>query len=439
MAMLRLLAVLTSVTCLVGCDTSLQSPNRSPADGLPPSQDLPPPDERPADPMNPGALTDGTRQPFALRGNAGMVLSLVTPQATPWHASIDALDLASRALKPLLTGESGDPAFFYSGGELLLFNRSADSQNYRRLLPAAGPFAVSKQGRFPGGDIGDPHDALYLGHDRVLLAHYAQGTLVVMQQSTGKQLGAVQADWDLPDGVTLKPEALLAVAASGKRYVYVVHQALTVKDGLLAANGSQAVFVLEDTGDDLKPLNLDPSQPKIRGIKLKGSFPTPVRFQQRARLLLVSLCSRLVLAATSDPAQKCTNAVEEVDPITKTASEAWDLESAGLSLNGLVAPGPDADTFFASVVQQQGSGPLAKRVVKLSLKDRSITPVYEFQPDTAVFWALLYDEASKTLLIGDRGDQSAGKIVIMPSNGQTAEVPLTAVPYSAAFIPSPQP
>jgi hypothetical protein len=379
------------------------------------------------------AAADDSRPPWQLRSGNSILCASIDPLAMPWHASVQRFEIATSRVSTLLSGESGDPLLLNSSDEVLFFNRSFDSQNFRRLQPRGDSLLVSSQQRFAAGEIGDPHDALYLGNDRVLLAHYTQGRLVVMQQSSGAEIETIAADWDLPVGVKLKPESLIPIEKDGRRFVYVLHQALALEGGSMYANNSQRIFVLEDRDGDLVPLNLDSHSEKIAGIPLSGSFPRVVRFARRDKILLVSMCSRFVSTASSDHAQACRSVIEELDPATNSVRLLWNLTDSGIFMNGAVVPGPDAATFFASVEHKMGDDIYAQQVLRFNLAARTFSPTYTFAPNSGGFWATLYDEEKKILYVGDTGSSSLGTLVSIPEGMPPTKMDFPAVPYSCVF------
>ena len=423
------LFVCIGIAVLTSCGVSkygTSAPDQNDASG----QVNPPPDGGPGP-----KSTDGASGNAPQKRNSSLVFSGIDPLAAPWQASIFRLDLATSKVEKLLSGESSDPAIYPSGGEILFFNRSFDSQNFRRLATSEGSkVSVSSQLRFAGGELGDPHDALYLGHNQVLLAHYTAGKLVVMEQSSGKEQAVVEADWDLPNGASLRPEALWLTQVDGRTLVYVIHQGLMIKDGLMRANGTQQVFVLELKDGKLTPQDLDPAVPKIQGIKLKGSFPMPVRFAKRGKILLVSMCSRYVLGAADAQAKPCVSAVEELDPKTNTVTVLWDLEGTDVFMNGPVTPGPNANSFYANVEQQTTATTFKKMVMIFNAGEHTMAPVYQFKPESGGYWGSFYDETAKKLYIGDMADTSTGKFVVIDEGGGQKEIPLERVPYSGAFM-----
>ena len=384
-----------------------------------------------------GTDTKAAPDGLSLAASQSLLFATVDRLASPWRAKVVELDLASFETNKILAGESGDPAFYRTGSDVLLFNRSQDSRNFRRLSKSGqSAFQVDGQKAFGGGEFGDPHDALDLGNDRILLAHYTQGSLVIIDKNSGEQVSRIEADWDLPADAAFKPEALVAFERDGKKKIYVVHQALSLAGGLISANGSQQVFVLEQEGSSVRPVDLNPSAAKIQGIKIAGSFPLPVRFQKRDRLLLVSMCSRYTAMGSSLTGIPCNSAVEEIDPATDAVSVLWDLTGSPYSMNGPVIPGPSPTKFFANVDVQTGPNAFEQSVGLFDVADRSFVRMYDFAKDSGGFWAAFFDEASQKLFVGDTNDASGGQFTIMAvgREGERKVVPLDGAPYAGMFI-----
>lgn len=364
---------------------------------------------------NPG-LTDGPPS------SKELIFSAVNDRFD--SSTIYRLDLESFQLSTILKGESGDPALFISANEVLFFNRTATSQNFYRLKHDGDHWKASKQQRFAGGMRGDPHDALYLGNDRVLLAHYVQGNLVLMRQSTGELIRKIDVVWDVPRGTVFKPEALVAAdGPNGEYFIYVIHQGTNAQDGILLANGSQHVFVLQDHGSaDLAPVDIDPDQPGIQGIRLKGSMPVPVRYHRNDRVLLVSLCARM-------SGEACVNAVESIDPATHAVTEHWNFSADRYSGNGPITGGPNHNTFYANVEEQTAPGTFAQKVIEVDLEHKTTKSVYDFAPESGGFWGTFFDEGRKTLYVGDKG-----RLTVIPMQGPARVVPiLNKAPYSGVL------
>lgn len=366
-----------------------------------------------------------------------LIFATVNPSASPWSSAVYQLSLSSQDVKSInLSGESSDPALFPNGGQVLFFNRSSGSENFRRIGFESGAAlaGATDQQKFPGGAVGDPHDVLMIPGGQMLLAHYNEGTLTVAKVSDGSLVQTLAADWDLPEGVTLRPEALVAVrGAAGENFIYVIHQALSFRNGLLGANGSQAVFVLKITDDRIEAFDLEEATPRIQGIKTKGSFPVLVRSAGREKPLLVSMCS-LYVDTSATAAAPCVNSVEEIDPATHRTNELWDLAGQNLFMNGGVTSGPDENTFFANVVSKVSEVSSETIVAAVNIGSKTFTTKYKFAPESGGYWGTFYDHGRKTLYVGDQGHSSIGRFIALKEGEPEREISLGGVPYSGAFL-----
>ncbi len=366
--------------------------------------------------------------------NRQLFFSTIDPFAAPWQAEVHRFDLETGELKRMLTGESSDPALFFANEKIWLFNRSYASQNFRSLSVESGKW--SEQLAYAAGAMGDPHDAIAFGSGYLLTANYSQGILQILDSSKGKIVSDIVADWDLPAGSTFKPEALVAMQVDDKAYIYVIHQSLALQYNLLLSNGSQQVFVLEVKGNKIEVLDLDPLKPKVQGIKIKGSFPVPLRVSGSQTLRLLSLCSRLT--SHVDGYEECQAAVEEIDPRTQQVQSLWDLNGSGLYMNGPAVAGATKDEFYANVDQMDFADHYEKRVLKFNIEQQAIQSVYQFNQDAGGFWGLFYDQDRQTLYIGDLGSSRQGLFTILTAADIAKQAPgktleLNGVPYSGAF------
>ena len=364
------------------------------------------------------------------------VFSAINPLASPWQGTVYGFDPESGALSTILSGESSDPAVYSANGAAWLFNRAADNSNMRVMKREPGQsFTSTRQTHFAGAGSGDPHDIFALSDARLLLANYVEGNIATIDSTSGDLIEAVSADWDLPAGVLFHPEAFVQVKnRAGERFVLVVHQALGLRDGGMFVNGSQQIFVLRLEGDHVTVVDLDEATPKVQGIRLKGSMPIPVRYGQRERPLFVSMCSRY-LTAGDRPEEMCHAAVEELDPETMKVKVLMDLDGKDLFMNGMVQPGWNENSFFASIERKINDNKYVMEVVQIDLEAQSIKTTYEyFEQRFGGFWAMFSDVAHKRLFIGDMSDFSVGKFRAFVDGGVSYDVALPMVPYSGVKI-----
>ena len=383
--------------------------------------------------------SDNTSRTTAASASSGLIFTASSSTQWPWQNNLYRLNPETFDVEALLSGESNDAVVFRVGGEVLLFNRSTDSLNYRLVTPDTNSktFAIGEQTQFADPFVGDPHDLIDLDKDIALLSHYNQGKLSLMKVSTGEKIGEVAADWDLPEGVALKPEALWRTTVAGRTFIYVVHQAYAFEGNLFTVNGSQRVFVLEQIGATVTPVDLDPLTPKIQGIRTLGSFPSVIESSEKTqsdKLVLVSLCSRFVSPSPSVAENVCKSIVEEIDPMTQTVSTLWDLDSSGLFMNGSVVSTGSAGGFFAQVEQQTDDVTFVRRIVKLDPYAKTNTRIYDYEEGSGGYYGLYYDDARGNLFIGDINQDSVGKFTILKADGTTQVKALGGIPYSGTFV-----
>ncbi len=375
----------------------------------------------------------------AATASSGLVFTASTSTAWPWQNNLYRLNPETFEVESLLTGESNDAVVFTVGSEVLLFNRTSDSLNYRRVTPdlANKTLKVGEQTQFADAYAADPHDALEVGSDLALLSHYNLGKLSLMKISTGEKVGEVAADWDLPANVTLKPETLWRTTLGGKTFIYVIHHAYAFEGNLFTVNGTQTVFVLEQNGSTITPVDLDPTLPKVQGIKIQGSFAQVIESTERAqseKLVLTSLCSRFVAPSQINPANVCKNIVEEIDPATQTVKTLWDLDNSGLYMNGSTVSTGTAGVFYAQVEEQTAPDTFVRRIVKLDPYAKVKTQVYDYADGSGGYYGLYYDDFRGNLFIGDINTDTVGKFTILKADGTTVVKAVDGIPYSGTFI-----
>lgn len=379
---------------------------------------------------------DGGSNTVTLK-NQTLMFTAIDPSAYPYQASLYKMDLVTKDLAEVLSGESSDAVIYHSNDAALFFNRSSDSQNFRLLAPENDhTFSIREQKKFANGGVGDPHDALNLNvaGDNVLLANYNQGSLVVINQLTGEEVSRVEADWDLPAGIPFAPESLLTATVNGKTFIYVVHQGAAFINSVYATNGSQQVFVLEQNGDKLSVVDQDPNTAKVQGIKLQGSIPVGVRFTSRGKLLFVSMCSQYLA-----PTPACHSAVEEIDPSDNKVTVLWDLDGSPYFMNGTVIAGPDENTVFVSVAEETSMGVYKNRLLRMDVKKQTAVTAYNYAEGSGGFFAAFFDATSQTLYVGDINPDkdTIGKFEVIPEKGDSSVIKLPLVPYSGVLLTAP--
>lgn len=370
--------------------------------------------------------------------STGLVFTASSSTAWPWTQGLFRLNPETFEVENLLEGESNDTVVFNVGNDVLMFNRATDSLNYRLIKSDAQnkTLSITNQTQYEEASAYDPYSAMGLEDDVVLLSKYSAGALSIMQPSTGKKLSDVTADWNLPEGVPLKPSSLWRTKVAGKTLIYFMHEGSAFESGLFTVNGSQSVFVLEQNGASVTAVDLDPSTPKVDGIKVAGSFPKPIAASEQAqgdKLVIVSMCARFVNPNPTDATKVCKSIVEEIDPATQTVSTVWDLDGAGFYMNGGVVSTGSQGMFFAQV-DQDVDGVSAKSIVKFDPYSKTSEKIYDYEATSSGAHGLYYDDVRGNLFIGDVNTDTIGKFTILKKDGTTTVKAIDGIPYSGTFI-----
>lgn len=378
--------------------------------------------------------SDDKTSTVAATDATGLVFTGNNGQTYPWSSSLYRLNTETFEIEKISEGESSDAVVFNTGSEVILFNRAFDSQNYRLVTPNGQSLTLGTQTAFTAGASGDPHDLIDLGAGEVLLSNYTAGKITIMNKTTGAKVSDVEADWDLPAGVSLQPEALWRTTVNGKTLVYVLHQAGQFEGNLFTVNNSQSVFVLELNGQTLTPVDLDPNTAKVQGIKIRGSFPIALKPEvEGSKLLIVSMCSAFV-AANPTSGAACQNSVEELDPATQTVTELWNLDGSGYFMNGSTLLSAGGNNKFLAQIQQTVGTESVRRVVKFDPIAKTAETVYDYAPESGGYYGLYYDESRGNLFIGDINVDTLGKFTIIKADGTQIVKTLDGIPYSGTFV-----
>jgi len=356
-------------------------------------------------------------------------------------SKMHAVDPRSGSSRCIAGSESGDPRLVPLGsGALALFNRKATQLNMRfGARTADGGVEFGSQLATPQAAGGDPHDALSVDQDRVLLAMNTSGKLIVASRTSGALLQDVRADWDFspaPADAPLRPISLwrtqlpenLTSVGTGTLVdsIIVVHQGL---DANYQPNGSQRIFVLSVSADGIAPRDLDPSAPGVQGIALNFSNPGQLVNVWTGKPLLVSLCY-------GNP--ECRSGVEQFDPATLSVASRISLDSAGMIGNGSLADGNEPLLFHAAMAA--GFEPeAAKWIVRIDASKESIaeqiTKVHTFPAGSSGSWFLQFDRSSGRLWVGDAAPDATGILSLHdPGEAQVRTTNLPMIPASGAFV-----
>jgi hypothetical protein len=357
--------------------------------------------------------------------------------SSPWQSSVQMMELSSGNITSVSSGESGDPMIAKRGQSIFIFNRSFDSQNFREIESFTDGVQLSAQNSYREAGLGDPHDILLTDEDTIVAANYTAGKITMVDRSCGAIIGHIEADWDLPEGSKLRPEALSMVNNSaGEKIILVAHQSLLFANGSLAVDGSQSVFVIKvKSPRELEVVDVNPDKPRIQGIALHGSLPQLIRETDLPTPVLISMCHRnLVDPAATVP---CQSAIETIKMDDLTSEVLWNLDDAGLFMNGPAYGGADG-RIFANVEVKTSETNFSKKLVELKLSSKESKELYSFGEKSGGFWGGFYDSTTQKIYVGDTdADGVKGRWIIIGPEQSTQEILLDYAPYSGSFIALP--
>lgn len=346
---------------------------------------------------------------------AAMVLAAVNVDPSIRTSRIYRYDFASGVVQELLPGESGNPAVFAAGDQVLLFNRQSDAEKTLRVID--GKSSESEPGAPKAlGDLadGDPLDVVPLRAGATALLASGLGARLQVLDIAAATLSDV--DTTALAGDAVRPVAL---HKSGDN-VFVAHSGLT---DLTASggdsDGSQQLFVAQATGDSLTWSDQKPATSEVDGLPLTASNPFGLVNRSDGGALVVGLCAEDSGACVAGADRLTSGAV---------AALATYGDDFGYRFFNRIVDGPDSSTVYAHVTTA-GNRYL---VVKLNAQTKATTIVHE-HPDERLY-GLAYDTSSKTLFVGGI-DGLKGTLTLYRDDVVAGQIELAGVPYSAAFVP----
>ena len=334
-------------------------------------------------------------------------------------------------LRTLLTGESGDPWIFSLNDKIYFFNRTTTSSNFRTIDPAKADGAPSAQIRTEGAGYGDPHDALWLSNDRVLLAHYSAGKLVVINPNDGSIKQEVTATWDLGSDAlaVFRPEAFYRVDNSTSGEIYVLNQG---RKSDFTVGDSQQIFVLKDDGTTVTVVDVDTTKDKVQGIKLKVVNPQIiVGFDDPSKPIVAGFCTTL------DSASPCASGVEKVDLAARTSTLVIDMSNGPEKGNGSIVAAKNGK-LYAALATADTNGGYKSFIQAIDVKAASSASLYQLSDPDYASYAIGYDMSADKLYVGEKNSDGKGQLSVFDfakdSTKPSSTLALPLPPYFIKFV-----
>lgn len=365
----------------------------------------------------------------------GVAITAVAPDFSSSKLYVQPLadGLPSGELRNVLSGESGDPWTVTQGNRLFFFNRTTTSTNFRAFDTRQIEVGAAPQTRTEKAGIGDPHDALLLSEDRLLLAHYSAGKLIVVNPADGSIKQEITADFDIgsdPKAV-FRPEAFYRVPGAEGGEIYVLNQGRS-KD-FSGFTGSQQIFILKDDGQTISAIDLDPGKEKVQGIKLSIVNPQIIDGSiDPLKPVVAGLCTIL------DQTSPCTSGFEQVDLAARSSRMVYDITSATEKGNGNVVAGKDGK-FYAAVATYDRTVGFKTQIQAFDINTRSSKAFYPIADANYAAYALGFDQTAGRLYVGEKKADGSGQLAILDSSLESStpvkvlDVPLP--PAKVTFLP----
>jgi hypothetical protein len=298
------------------------------------------------------------------------------------------------------------------------------------LDPKQADGAPTAQIRTPAAGNGDPHAALLLSGDRLLLAHYTAGKLIVVNPKDGTVKQEISANWDLGSDAdaVLRPEALYQVP--GNSEIYVLHQGR--KADYSGYNHSQQLFVLKDNGVELSVVDINTADDKIQGIALKIFNPQIIDgTSDPLKPIVGGFCT---IYDTESP---CTSGFEQLDLAKRSSTLVYDLSTAAEKGNGGIV-GDKNGQFYAAVAIADSNQSYKSEIRAFDLKTGSAKTFYAIADTNYAAFALGYDKSSHRLYVGEKKTDKSGQFAIFDLNEDGSSPTLLSLPLppaEIAFVP----
>ncbi len=377
--------------------------------------------------------------------NPQILFSASDPYAMPSAAGVFLVDVKSKTVESISSGESSDASLFSVGkNTAVLFNRTGSQKNFRAIDVVAKKF-TTEQVKYQSGAFGDPHDIVVLG-DRALVANYSGHGISVLEWPSGNELQKISGHkLDLTNAAKTKtgkfyPDKIFVKKIDEKTSrVFVVHQALDFENNSMTANGSQQIFTFTWSDKKLSADDRNISAEGVQGIRIKGSFPIALANADVSKLSLWSVCSRYV-DVDLRAGKTCVNSFEEFDTTTLQVKEIWDLKEweNKIFMNGPVIAGADEKLFYQSVEDKVGDV-VTRKIIEVKPLDKAFKTVYIFNNNNFGYGPLFYIDSVKQLWTSNAQDLNSalkGRFVIIDTTGKqkNTNLDLALMPYSGVVF-----
>ena len=360
-------------------------------------------------------------------GASKMILATVEPGNFPYQPKIIDFDLDSGVFTVLSAGESSDVMLAkVTPCEGYLFNRTAESHNFRSIVKTDSVISVGSQIALQSEKSSDPASIALLSRDYLLLGNYASGSLSVINRFTGESLLQKDSGFGLSASTPLRAAGLVVKTEDDRTSVFVTHDSLEFQGNKALVGSSQAVIALDWSGSDLLPSSQVPNV-----TPLTGSFPHFLAELEGGELVYTSFCAKFM--RNPDLGGPCRSVVEKFSPATGDAAVIWNLDDLPYHGNGTAIADPkQAGSFYASV-QRVSDGAMV--FAHFNSVSKSVREIRAYEAGSYGAWYASFDPSGRYLLIGDGSGDRGSLVVFDPElDAIIADYPLNGAPLSGIWL-----
>jgi hypothetical protein len=324
-------------------------------------------------------------------------------------------DFSTGRISQTLSGESGSPGVFFKDNRLFVLNRDNGNQNLKVIDDVKSTPVVPTAIDFQGLTAGDPWS----------LESVTSGkTILISSPETGKLSLVDYVSGEVTDVDTAslnnQPLRVTALQRSGA-VINAVHSGVKrLAADSYTADNTQAVYRIKiDASGALSFTDENTGDVEIDGKALTATNPVLAGINGSA-MTLIGLCNNVISG--------CKSAIETYNNGAVTTVNTFTSNTFKYQLVNQIIQGPSASEVFAHVQTAAND----YKIILINTVNLQVKDIHTFSDYN--LYGFNYDQGSKTLFVGESGDQS-GTLFIYKDQVLTGEVEISGVLSSSTFVP----
>ena len=324
-------------------------------------------------------------------------------------------DFSTGRINQTLSGESGSPGVFFKDNRLFVLNRDTGNQNLKVIDDVKTTPVVPTAIDLEGLSAGDPWS----------LESVTSGkTVLISSPETGKLALVDYVSGEITDvdtsSLKAQPVRVTALQRSGA-VINAVHSGVKrLAADSYTADNTQAVYRIKiDANGAPSFTDENTSSVEVDGKALTATNPVLAGVSGSA-MTLAGLCNNVISG--------CKPAIETYNNGAVTTVNSFSSGSFNYQLVNQIIQGPSASEVFAHV--QTASSEY--KIILINTANLAVKDIHTFSDYN--LYGFNYDQGSKTLFVGESGDQS-GTIFIYKDQVLAEQVEISGVLSSSTFVP----